>query len=26
MDRYAHLFKSDGHKKAIGAIADDMFG
>jgi integrase len=26
MDRYGHLFKSDDHKKAMDAIADDMFG
>jgi hypothetical protein len=26
MDRYGHLFKSDDHKKAMDAIAADMFG
>jgi integrase len=26
MDRYGHLFKSDDHKKAMDAIADDTFG
>jgi integrase len=26
MDRYGHLFKSDDHKKAMDAIAHDMFG
>ena len=26
MDRYGHLFKSDHHKKAMDAIAADMFG
>jgi len=26
MDRYGHLFKSDDHKKAMDAIAVDMFG
>jgi integrase len=26
MDRYGHLFKSDDHKKAMDAIASDMFG
>jgi integrase len=26
MDRYGHLFKSDDHKKAMDAIAEDMFG
>jgi hypothetical protein len=26
LDHYGHLFKSDDHKKAMGAIADDMFG
>jgi integrase len=26
MDRYGHLFKSDDHRKAMDAIADDMFG
>jgi integrase len=26
MDRYGHLFKSDDHKRAMDAIADDMFG
>ena len=26
MDRYGHLFKSDDHKKAMDAIAKDMFG
>jgi integrase len=26
MDRYGHLFKSDDHKKAMDAIADDVFG
>jgi integrase len=26
MDRYGHLFKSDDHKKAMDAIANDMFG
>jgi integrase len=25
MDRYGHLFKSDDHKKAMDAIASDMF-
>ena len=25
MDRYGHLFKSDDHKKAMDAIAADMF-
>jgi hypothetical protein len=25
MDRYGHLFKSDDHKKAMDAIAVDMF-
>jgi hypothetical protein len=25
MDRYGHLFKSDDHKKAMDAIAKDMF-
>jgi integrase len=26
MDLYGHLFKSDDHKQAMDAIADDMFG
>jgi integrase len=26
MDRYGHLFKSDDHKRAMDAIAADMFG
>jgi integrase len=26
MDRYGHLFQSDDHKKAMDAIASDMFG
>jgi integrase len=26
MDRYGHLFKSDDHKRAMDAIAEDMFG
>jgi integrase len=26
MDRYGHLFKSDDHRKAMDAIAADMFG
>jgi integrase len=26
MDRYGHLFKSDDHKKAMDAIADEMLG
>ncbi|MGW1425719.1 tyrosine-type recombinase/integrase [Bradyrhizobium manausense] len=26
MDRYGHLFKSDDHRKAMDAIAEDMFG
>ena len=26
MDRYGHMFKSDDHKKAMEAIATDMFG
>jgi hypothetical protein len=26
MGRYGHLFRSDDHKKAMDAIADDMFG
>jgi integrase len=26
MDRYGHLFKLDDLKKAMDAIADDMFG
>jgi hypothetical protein len=26
MDRCGHLFKSDDHKKAMDAIAADMFG
>lgn len=26
MDRYGHLFKSDDHKKAMDAIAQDMLG
>jgi hypothetical protein len=26
MGRYGHLFRSDYHKKAMDAIADDMFG
>lgn len=26
MDRYGHLFKSDDHKKAMDAIASDIFG
>ena len=26
MDCYGHLFKSDNHKKAMDAIADDIFG
>jgi len=26
MDRYGHLFKSDDHKKAMDAIAADVFG
>jgi len=26
MDRYGHLFKSDDHKKAMNAIAEDIFG
>jgi len=26
MDRYGHMFKSDDHKKAMDAIASDMFG
>jgi integrase len=26
MDRYGHLFKSDDHKKAMDAIAEDLFG
>jgi hypothetical protein len=25
MDRYGHLFKSDDHKKAMNAIAEDVF-
>jgi len=26
MDQYGHPFKSDDHKKAMDAIAKDMFG
>jgi integrase len=26
MGRYGHLFRSDDHKKAMDAIADDMSG
>jgi integrase len=26
MDRYGHLFKSDDHRRAMDAIAEDMFG
>jgi len=26
MDRYGHLFKSDDHKRAMDAIAKNIFG